>query len=60
MICIYIELSYPGRVPDVLRKVTQPINALMVVILADALVFAVKVGNRVKDVEICRWSVRRR
>jgi hypothetical protein len=57
--CIY---TVADRVPGVLRRVTQPINASMVVILADVLVFVVKVENRVKDVEICtssawkRWS----
>jgi hypothetical protein len=50
--CIY---TVEGRVPDVLRRVTQQINASMVVILVDVLVFVVKVGNHVKDVEICAW-----
>lgn len=56
----YIVLSSLGHVPAVLRRVTQPISASMVVILADALVFVVKVESRVKDVGIRISSVWRR
>jgi len=45
-------IFYSGRVLGVLRRVMRPISASMAVILAGALVFAVKEENRVKDAEI--------
>jgi hypothetical protein len=54
---IHTDISYLARVLGVRRRAMQPINVSMVVIPADALVFAVKVESRVKDAEICMWNV---